>query len=124
MTLKLLKQAGTMVLASTLLLTVAPTGVWAETVSGTEPASMSSPASPGQVDTSALDAKITKEQALERAKTYITLPADYTFQSISLNAYYGMNGQNIPTWNISYSKKVKDRFYGTPISLLMAWTER
>lgn len=111
MTLKLLKQAGTMVLASTLLLTVAPTGVWAETVSGI-PASMSSPASPGQVETSALDAKITKEQALERAKTYITLPADYTFQSISLNAYYGMNGQNIPTWNISYTKKVKDRFYG------------
>lgn len=113
MTLKLLKQAGTMVLASTLLLSVAPTGVWAEMASGSGTASMSSPAFPGQVDTPALDAKITKEQALERAKTYITLPADYTFQSISLNAYYGANGQNTPTWNISYTKKVKDRFYGS-----------
>jgi len=114
MTLKLLKQAGTMVLASTLLLTVAPTGVWAEYASGSVTAvAVSSPAIPGQVDMPALDAKITKDQALERAKGYIALPEGYTLQSISLNAYYGMNGQNIPTWNISYTKKVKDRFYGS-----------
>lgn len=114
MTLKLLKQAGTMVLASTLLLTVAPMGAWAaESVSGSATSAMSSPAYPGQADVSAEDAKITKEQALEYAKTYITLPTDYVLQSISLNAFYGQNGQNIPTWNISYSKKVKDRFYGS-----------
>lgn len=113
MTLKLLKQAGTMVLASTLLLTVAPVGAWADMAAGPTNAVMVSPVSPGQVDVSNFDAKITKEQALERAKSYITLPADYTLQSISLNAYYGMNGQNIPTWNISYTKKVKDRYYGS-----------
>lgn len=113
MTLKLLKQAGTMVLASTLLLTVAPVGAWADMAAGSTNAVMVSPVSPGQVDASILDAKITKDQALERAKSYITLPADYTLQSISLNAYYGMNGQNIPTWNISYTKKVKDRYYGS-----------
>ncbi len=113
MTLKLLKQAGTMVIASTLLLAVAPTGVWADMATGSGTAAMSSPAFPGQVDTSALDAKITKEQALEHAKAYITLPTDYILQSISLNAFYGQNGQSIPTWNISYSKKVKDRFYGS-----------
>lgn len=113
MTLKLLKQAGTMVLASTLLLTVAPMGVWAESVSGSATTAMSSPAFPGQADISVQDAKITKEQALEHAKSYITLPTDYILQSISLNAFYGTDGQNIPTWNISYSKKVKDRFYGT-----------
>ncbi|MDR6554371.1 S-layer homology domain-containing protein [Paenibacillus qinlingensis] len=111
--MKLLKQASTMVLASTLLLTVAPTGVWADNATAAVTNAMTSPAFPGQIDTSALEAKITKEQALEHAKAYITLPADYTFQSISLNAYYGMNGQNIPTWNISYSKKVKERFYGS-----------
>jgi hypothetical protein len=114
MTLKLLKQAGTMVLASTLLLTVAPVGAWAADASGFGVASSaSSPVFPGQVDAVALEAKITKEQALERAKAYITLPADYTFQSISLNAYYGKNGKNVPTWNISYAKKVKDRYYGS-----------
>ena len=113
MTLKLLKQAGTMVLASTLLLTVAPRGMGRKRYLVQNQLPCHPLPSPGQVDTSALDAKITKEQALERAKTYITLPADYTFQSISLNAYYGMNGQNIPTWNISYTKKVKDRFYGS-----------
>ncbi|KRF03130.1 hypothetical protein ASG89_23605 [Paenibacillus sp. Soil766] len=112
--MKLLKQAGTMVLASTLLLTVAPMGVWAaENVNGTASASMTSPAYPGQADISAQDAKITKEQALEHAKAYITLPADYSLQSISLNAFYSNDGHNIPTWNISYSKKVKDRFYGS-----------
>lgn len=114
MILKLLKQASKVVLASSLLLTVAPMGAWAaETVYGTATAGMTSPANPGQAEISAQDAKVTKEQALEYAKTYITLPADYTLQSISLNAFYGQNGQNVPTWNISYSKKVKDRFYGS-----------
>ncbi|OAS18243.1 YcdB/YcdC domain-containing protein [Paenibacillus oryzisoli] len=112
--MKLLKQASTVVLASTLLLTVAPMGAWAaQNVYGTATAGMISPANPGQAEIPAQDAKITKEQALEYAKTYITLPADYVLQSISLNAFYGQNGQNVPTWNISYSKKVKDRFYGS-----------
>ncbi|MDQ0872512.1 hypothetical protein QFZ77_001171 [Paenibacillus sp. V4I3] len=110
MTLKLIKQAGTLVLASTLLLTAAP-GVWAaEAAVGST--SIAPPVSPGK-DDKQLDAKITKEQAIERAKTYITLPEGYTFQSISLNAYYNMNGRNFPTWNINYSKMVKDRNYGS-----------
>ncbi|WP_167357000.1 YcdB/YcdC domain-containing protein [Paenibacillus pectinilyticus] len=109
--MKLLKQASTMVLASTLLLTAAP-AVWAADF-GPGPVAVSTSAFPGQVDASVLDAKITKEQAIERAKTYITLPADYSFQSIGLNAYYGMNGKSVPTWNISYVKKVKDRYYGS-----------
>ncbi|MBP1964017.1 YcdB/YcdC domain-containing protein [Paenibacillus aceris] len=107
--MKIVKQAGTLVLASSLLLTAAP-AVWANEVSADSKA-ISLPTFPGS-DVKQLDAKITKEQALERAKAYIALPEGYTFQSISLNAYYGMNGRNIPTWNINYVKKVKEQNYG------------
>lgn len=107
--MKIVKQAGTLVLASSLLLTAAP-AVWANEVSADSKA-ISLPAFPGS-DVKQLDAKITKEHALERAKAYIALPEGYTFQSISLNAYYGMNGRNIPTWNINYVKKVKEQNYG------------
>ncbi|SDO01210.1 S-layer homology domain-containing protein [Paenibacillus sp. yr247] len=107
--MRLVKQAGTLVLASTLLLTAAP-GVWANETN-VEGKAVSIPVFPGN-DGKLLDAKITKEQALERAKTYITLPEGFTFESISLNAYYGMNGRNFPTWNINYSRKVKDQSYG------------
>ena len=90
MTLKFLRHTGTMVLASTLLLTAAPVGVWANEGTSSGTVAMTSPASPEQLDESTLDAKVTKEQALERAKSYITLPDDYILQSISLNANYGM----------------------------------
>ncbi|WP_338143343.1 YcdB/YcdC domain-containing protein, partial [Paenibacillus whitsoniae] len=63
-------------------------------------------------DTKQLEAKLTKEQALDKVKTYITLPDGYAIQNVSLNAYYGGNGTSIPTWNINYAKKVKDRNYG------------
>ncbi|GFZ85369.1 hypothetical protein GCM10008018_34300 [Paenibacillus marchantiophytorum] len=106
--MKIVKQAGTLVLASTLLLTAAP-GVWAN--EAVESKAISSlPVAPG--GDKMLDAKITKEQALERAKSYIALPDGFTLQSISLNAYYSMSGQNFPTWNISYVRKVKDQTYG------------
>ncbi|MEC0229131.1 S-layer homology domain-containing protein [Paenibacillus alba] len=105
--MNIVKQAGTLVLASTLLLTAAP-GVWANEV--VEGKAISMPLAPG--DGKMQDAKITKEQALERAKTYITLPDGFALQSISLNGYYTMNGQNLPTWNISYTRKVKDQNYG------------
>ncbi|WNR44401.1 YcdB/YcdC domain-containing protein [Paenibacillus roseipurpureus] len=109
--MKFLKHTGTMVLASSLLLTAAPMGAWANEIasSGTVAAS---PASTGASKETALDASITKEQALEKAKTYLTLPEGFTFQSISLNANYGMNGQRVPTWNINYNKQVSDRYYG------------
>lgn len=109
--MKLLKQAGTLALASTLLLTAAP-GVWANEAAVASTPAISPPSFPGKGDKQ-LDAKITKEQALERVKAYISLPEEFTFQSISLNAYYGMNGRNFPTWNINYSRKVKDRNYGS-----------
>lgn len=112
MTLKIVKQASTLMIASSLLLTAAP-AVWANEVSSDAKA-ISIPAYPGGgvAEGKLIDAKITKEQALERVKSYITLPEGYTFQSISLNAYWGMNGRNFPTWNINYVKKVKDQNYG------------
>ncbi|MDD9270627.1 S-layer homology domain-containing protein [Paenibacillus sp. GCM10023248] len=108
--MKIVKQAGTLMLASSLLLTAAP-AVWANEVS-VDAKTISIPAYPGGGEGQVLDAKITKEQALERAKSYIALPEGYTMQSISLNAYWGMGGRNFPTWNISYVKKVKEKNYG------------
>lgn len=77
MTLKLAKQAGTLVLASSLLLTAAP-AVWASGVT-VDSTSIAIPAFPGVIDGKMLDAKITKEEAMERAKAYITLPEGFTF---------------------------------------------
>ncbi|MGG1553874.1 YcdB/YcdC domain-containing protein [Paenibacillus ferrarius] len=115
--MKLLKQAGTVVIASSLLLGMAP-AAFADTVMGMGSATASTdimvtavpPVKGG--DTKQLEAKLTKEQALDKVKTYITLPDGYAIQNVSLNAYYGGNGTSIPTWNINYAKKVKDRNYG------------
>ncbi|MFD0694061.1 S-layer homology domain-containing protein [Paenibacillus sp. GCM10027628] len=107
---KWLKQAGTLAIASSLLLTAVPQ-VWAdEAVTSSKP--MILPVIPGQGDGKQLEASITKERALELAKTYVTIPTGFTLQSVSLNSYYGSGGRNVPTWNINYMKKVKDQYYG------------
>jgi hypothetical protein len=104
--MKLLKQAGTVALASALLLTYAPQ-VWAnEATSSSSPAMLTKEA-PVQGE-----AKISKEKALELAKTYITIPAGYTLQSVNLNTYSTSMGKNTPTWNLSYTKKIMDMNYG------------
>ncbi|WP_187274085.1 YcdB/YcdC domain-containing protein [Paenibacillus sp. N3.4] len=108
--MKILKQAGSLALASTLLLTAAP-GVRADEAI-VQSKAVSLPIMPGKDDGKQLDAKISKEQALERAKNYITIPEGFVLQSISLNALYSMNGRNFPTWNINYTKKVKEQNYG------------
>ncbi|RTE00023.1 hypothetical protein, partial [Paenibacillus whitsoniae] len=75
--MKLLKQAGTVVIASSLLLGMAP-AAFADTVMGMGSATASTdimvtavpPVKGG--DTKQLEAKLTKEQALDKVKTYIT----------------------------------------------------
>ncbi|WP_240344001.1 S-layer homology domain-containing protein [Paenibacillus sp. SYP-B3998] len=107
----MLRQVGTLAMASSLLLTAAPQ-VWADEAVVQNKA-ISVPAVPVQGDGKTLEASITKERAIELAKTYITIPTGYTLQSVSLNSYYANTGRNYPTWNINYAKKVKDQYYGS-----------
>jgi hypothetical protein len=109
--LKMLKQVGTLAIASSLLLSAAP-GVWADEAIVQSKAVTTLPVIPIQGDGKQMEASITKERAIELAKTYMTIPAGFTLQSVSLNSYNGNYGRNNPTWNISYTKKVKDQNYG------------
>ncbi|UJF33557.1 S-layer homology domain-containing protein [Paenibacillus hexagrammi] len=104
--MKLFKQVGTVAIASALLLTAAPQ-VWAST-----PVAASKVVTLPAKTNADLEPTITKDKALELAKTYITIPEGYTLQSANLNSYYMMNGHNVPAWNLNFSKKVKDQYYG------------
>jgi len=115
MNLKLLKQVGSIAVASTLLLAAVP-HAWADEAAqpaaGVNASVIARPImQPGQVDGKLPEASITKERALELAKSYVAIPSGYTLQSVSLNGYYG-GSRSYPTWSISYAKKVKDQFYG------------
>jgi hypothetical protein len=105
---KLLKQAGTVALASALLFTYAPQ-VWANATvqTSTSPSVLPIQSAPDQAEV-----KISKEKALELARTYITLPEGYTLQSVNLNTYPTSAGVGTPTWNLNFAKKVKDAYYG------------
>jgi hypothetical protein len=105
--LKLLKQAGTVVVASALLFSYVPQ-VWAAEAAGAS----GSQAMPIKEETKLADVKISKEKALELAKSYITLPDGYTLQSVNLNSYRSYEGSNAATWYLSYTKKVQEQYYG------------
>ncbi|SEC24037.1 YcdB/YcdC domain-containing protein [Paenibacillus sp. GP183] len=105
--MKLLKQAGTAVLASALLFSYVPQ-VLASDIAVTT----SSPVMPGKDGAVTAEAKISKEKAIELAQTYITLPEGYTLQSVNLSTYPIYSGVATPTWNLSYTKKVKDQYLG------------
>ncbi|MEW9699309.1 S-layer homology domain-containing protein [Paenibacillus sp. SI8] len=106
----MLKQVGTLAVASALLLGVVPQA-WAEEAVLSSKA-VKLPVDPAQGDGKQLETNITKERAMELAKSYVTIPADYSLQSVSLNSQYASYGRNYPTWNLNYIKKVKDQNYG------------
>ncbi|MBD0382011.1 S-layer homology domain-containing protein [Paenibacillus sedimenti] len=108
---KWLKQAGSLAIASSLLLSAIPHAFAEKAVIQSNNAT-TLPAFPVQDDGKQIEASITKERALELAKTYIAIPTGFTLQSVSLNSYYGNGGRSFPTWNIHYTKKVKDQYYG------------
>jgi hypothetical protein len=106
--LKLLKQAGTAALASALLFSYVPQVLAADpAAAATSPSVM-----PSKDAGVAAEPKISKEKALELAKTYITLPEGYTLQSVNLNTYPINSGIAAPTWNLSFIKKVKEQQLG------------
>jgi hypothetical protein len=105
--LKLIQKAGSIAIASALLLTYMPQ-VWAEDtgVTVSSPLETTVKGEPQQADV-----KITKEQAIELTKKYVDLPEGFTLQSVSLNSY-PVNGSNRSSWSLSFSKKVKDQSLG------------
>ncbi|WP_240762524.1 S-layer homology domain-containing protein [Paenibacillus thalictri] len=108
----MLKKAGTVALASAILLTGAPQ-VWADEVAATSAsASVSASVLPGKGSENVADAKISKDQALELAKKYVYIPEGYVLNSINLNSYGYPYGQSSLSWSLNFSKKVKEQFYG------------
>jgi hypothetical protein len=109
--LKLLKTIGTAAIASALLLSNVPLAFANEVGSAVSSTSLPFPGK-GTSD-KPVEAKITKEEAIKLAKTYIEIPEGYTLQSANLNSYsyYGY-GSNAPSWSLSFTKQVGDRSYG------------
>ncbi|MBP1996017.1 S-layer homology domain-containing protein [Paenibacillus eucommiae] len=111
--MKIIKKAGTAVIASAMLFSVAPQAWADEAIPSYSSQSSTSvgKAVPPQEDLK-LEAKISKEKALELAKTYITIPEGYVLESVHMNSYRAYLGKETPTWNMNFTKKVKDRNYG------------
>ncbi|OXM84303.1 S-layer homology domain-containing protein [Paenibacillus rigui] len=106
--MKLVKTAGTVAIASALLLTSSPP-VWANEAAVGQASKIVMPV-PGSAQ---VDPQITKEQAIAAAKKYIQIPDGYTLESVNLNSYMLRNGKNIPSWNLNFVKRVKDQYYGS-----------
>lgn len=110
--MKLVKAAGTVAIASALLLTSSPP-VWADEAAPMAPVSkVVVPPIPGNNSASQTDPQISKDQAIAAAKKYIQIPDGYTLESVYLNSYMNQNGKSIPSWNLNYVKRVKDQYYG------------
>ena len=136
--MKLLKKASILGISTALLLTFIP-AVTAEVVPS--PMGASPPASPmptpmpvlmpfytptpmhptdisGHVkptDSSATSqaasvAKISRDKAIELAASLVKIPEDYIMQNISFNFSYNRMGQSL--WNLQFTKKDSDRYYG------------
>ncbi|MEK8126513.1 S-layer homology domain-containing protein [Paenibacillus filicis] len=108
--MKLIKKAAPIAVASALLLSIAPQA-WAADEPAATASTQSSLPFPGQQEGKTVEPTVTKEQAIELAKKYVTIPADYKLESASLNAFWGYAGQNIPSWSLNYTKKIKDHYY-------------
>jgi hypothetical protein len=60
--------------------------------------------------TYAITAKISKERAIELAKSYVQIPDTYTLQGISFGS--SSFGSSSSAWNLQYGKKDSDKYYG------------
>ncbi|NHN29060.1 S-layer homology domain-containing protein [Paenibacillus agricola] len=59
------------------------------------------------------EAKITKEQAIELAKSYVAIPDGYVVQSVNLSSNgMGIDSNKIIYWNISFTKLVEGKSIG------------
>lgn len=108
--MKWIKKAGSIAIASTLLLTCAPLA-WANEEAS--PSSAVGMPGKGKEETQPSDVSISKERAIELAKTYISIPEGYVLQGVNLNSYAVFGVKPVPTWNLSYAKRVQDHDYGS-----------
>ncbi|CAG7657908.1 S-layer homology domain-containing protein [Paenibacillus allorhizosphaerae] len=110
--MKRLKKAGTVAIASALLLTSAPQ-VWASEIAGTAGStSVSVPMLPDKGNTAPAEVKISKDHAIDLAKKYIAIPEGYVLNSINLNSNGYPYGKNGSSWSMNFSKTIKDHYYG------------
>jgi hypothetical protein len=57
-----------------------------------------------------VEAKISREQAVELARSYAAVPDDYALEGVSFNSSEGRG--EAPRWNLSFTKQVNERYYG------------
>ncbi|SFK98131.1 S-layer homology domain-containing protein [Paenibacillus sp. 1_12] len=107
--MRIRKNASTAALATVLLFSNIPLAMADEAI----PAAFSSKPIAVPLGGSAVtpgDAKVSKDQAIELAKSYVTIPDGYTVDSVNLssNSY---NGRGV-SWNISFRKLVEGKNVG------------
>jgi uncharacterized protein YciU (UPF0263 family) len=59
------------------------------------------------------DTKITKDEAVKLARQYAQIPDDFTLDNVSFQSLQGkdFNDTNA-SWQMSFSKRIEDRYYG------------
>ncbi|WP_281887499.1 S-layer homology domain-containing protein [Paenibacillus sp. YYML68] len=108
------RKASTAVLAGALLLTMSQTS-WAS-----EPMKMlPMPDYPypavNEKDSQALAAEpsISREQAIAKAKAYLSVPESYSLQSVTLYSNRKLDGETVPQWHLYFHQQVKENYFST-----------
>jgi len=71
-----------------------------------------------------LNAKVSKDKAVEIAKKYLQLTADFKLESANLNADWSGSNAVRSVWNLYFDKRVGDRSYGSAHASIDANTGR
>ncbi|WP_165921105.1 S-layer homology domain-containing protein [Paenibacillus albiflavus] len=109
--MKLLKMASTVAVASALLLsTAAPAVMAASTEVSTSEQTMIIDYPDGKTQR-VVEAKLSKEQAIEIANKYIQIPSDYKLQSANLNSDWSNSGSS-SSWYLNFTKQDGERTVG------------
>ncbi|WP_127584427.1 S-layer homology domain-containing protein [Paenibacillus koleovorans] len=114
------KKTAALALSTALLLSLAPSAFADEAVSGMAPAkpiSSSLPIGAGGSSGSgssgastAVNAKISKDAAVEAAKQAVSIPSDYVLQNISFSSSMSGSGG---AWGLSFEKRDQNRYLGS-----------
>lgn len=120
------KKTAIFALSTTLLLSAVPSALAADAPSAASSMNSTLPAvAPGAGKSgdatdpaAAADAKISKEKAIELAKSAVPLPEGYTLQGISFNSISYQNGKG--AWNVQFEKREQNRTLGSSSSTIDA----
>lgn len=118
---RLTTKIGSITIASALLLSSGPVAMAASATDlATRTASSATNSGSGTASVSTsktadsnanVEAKLTKEDAIESAKKYVQIPAGYKLQSANLNSDWSPTGTR-SVWYLYFSKQEGDRTYG------------